>query len=194
MRADRTIWQPAPARHEAGSPNVVGAISLAEACEVLAALPAGALEAHESALRARLVAGLAVLDGVRVVRIWPDSGEPVGVVTFTVGEHDPGLVAAYLAAEHGIGVRDGRFCAHPLLARLGAADGAIRASVGVGTPSEAVDRLVAGVAAFLAEGPGARYAVQDGCWVVAQDTRPLIPLHGLDRLASTVAACRPARD
>ncbi|WP_258724641.1 aminotransferase class V-fold PLP-dependent enzyme [Cellulomonas sp. NS3] len=194
VRADRTVWQPAPARHEAGSPNVVGAIALAEACEVLAGLPAGALEAHEAALRARLVDGLATLDGVRVVRIWPDSGEPVGVVTFTVGEHDPGLVAAYLAAEHGIGVRDGRFCAHPLLQRLGAADGAIRASVGVGTPSEAVDRLVAGVAAFLAEGPGARYAVQDGCWVVAQDTRPLIPLHGLDGLAATAAACGPALD
>ncbi|GEA87822.1 aminotransferase class V-fold PLP-dependent enzyme [Cellulomonas cellasea] len=194
VRADRTIWQPAPARHEAGSPNVVGAIALAEACEVLAALPAGALEAHESALRERLVEGLATLDGVRVVRIWPDSGEPVGVVTFTVGEHDPGLVAAYLAAEHGIGVRDGRFCAHPLLTRLGAADGAIRASVGVGTPSEAVDRLVAGVAAFLTEGPGTRYAVQDGCWVVAQDTRPLIPLHGLDGLAATAAACGPAID
>lgn len=194
VRADRTIWQPAPARHEAGSPNVVGAIALAEACEVLAGLPAGALEEHEAALRARLVDGLAALDGVRVVRIWPDSGEPVGVVTFTVGEHDPGLVAAYLAAEHGIGVRDGRFCAHPLLQRLGAADGAIRASVGVGTPSESVDRLVAGVAAYLAEGPGTRYAVQDGCWVVAQDTRPLIPLHGLDGLAATAAACGPALD
>lgn len=194
VRADRTIWQPAPARHEAGSPNVVGAIALAEACEVLAGLPAGVLEAHEAALRSRLVDGLTALDGVRVVRIWPDSAEPVGVVTFTVGEHDPGLVAAYLAAEHGIGVRDGRFCAHPLLQRLGAADGAIRASVGVGTPSEAVDRLVTGVAAFLAEGPGARYAVQDGCWVVAQDTRPLIPLHGLDGLAATAAACGPALD
>lgn len=194
VRADRTIWQPAPARHEAGSPNVVGAIALAEACEVLAGLPAGALEEHEAALRSRLVEGLGALDGVQVVRIWPDSAEPVGVVTFTVGAHDPGLVAAYLAAEHGIGVRDGRFCAHPLLQRLGAADGAIRASVGVGTPSEAVDRLVAGVAAFLAEGPGARYAVQDGCWVVAQDTRPLIPLHGLDGLAATAAACGPAID
>ncbi len=31
----------------------------------------------------------------------------------------PGHVGAYLSAEHGIGVRDGRFCAHPLLPRLG---------------------------------------------------------------------------
>ena len=57
VRADRTVWQPAPARHEAGSPNVIGAIALAEACDQLAALPAGALAAHEEALRERLVAG-----------------------------------------------------------------------------------------------------------------------------------------
>ena len=57
-------------------------------------------------------------------------------------------MAAYLSAEHGIGVRDGRFCAHPLLARLcGKADGpdgddtAVRASIGLGTTAEHVDRL-----------------------------------------------------
>jgi len=192
VRADRTLWQPAPARHEAGSPNVIGAIALAEACEVLAALPDGALAAHELALRTRLVAGLDAIDGVEVLRIWPDSAEPVGVVTFTVEGHDPGLVAAYLAAEHGIGVRDGRFCAHPLLVRLGAPGGAIRASVGVGTPGEAVDRLLTALTDYLATGPRARYVVEDGCWVVADDTRPLIPVHGLDGLAATAAACGPA--
>lgn len=194
VRADRTLWQPAPARHEAGSPNVIGAIALAEACEVLAALPDGALAAHELALRTRLVAGLDAIDGVEVLRIWPDSTEPVGVVTFTVEGHDPGLVAAYLAAEHGIGVRDGRFCAHPLLVRLGAPGGAIRASVGVGTPGEAVDRLLTALADYLTTGPRARYVVEDGCWVVADDTRPLIPVHGLDGLAATAAACGPAVD
>jgi len=192
VRADRTLWQPAPARHEAGSPNVIGAIALAEACEVLAALPDGALAAHELALRTRLVAGLGAIAGVGVLRIWPDSTEPVGVVTFTVEGHDPGLVAAYLAAEHGIGVRDGRFCAHPLLVRLGAPGGAIRASVGVGTPGEAVDRLLTALADYLTTGPRARYVVEDGCWVVADDTRPLIPVHGLDGLAATAAACGPA--
>jgi len=161
VRADRTLWQPAPARHEAGSPNVIGAIALAEACEVLGALPDGALAAHELALRTQLVAG---------------------------------LVAAYLAAEHGIGVRDGRFCAHPLLVRLGAPGGAIRASVGVGTPGEAVDRLLTALAEYLTTGPRARYVVEDGCWVVAEDTRPLIPVHGLDGLAATAAACGPAVD
>ncbi|AEE47317.1 aminotransferase class V-fold PLP-dependent enzyme [Cellulomonas fimi] len=195
VRADRTVWQPAPARHEAGSPNVLGAIALAEACDRLAALPAGTLAAHEDALRTRLLDGLATIDGVEVARIWPDSADPVGVLTFTVPGHDPGLVAAYLSAEHGIGVRDGRFCAHPLLAHLGASGGAIRASVGVGTTSEAVDRLVVALRQYLAHGPSSRYEVVDACWTVVDDTRPLVQVHGLDALAATAAAaCGPALD
>ncbi|HEY8721668.1 aminotransferase class V-fold PLP-dependent enzyme [Pengzhenrongella sp.] len=189
VRVDRTLWTTAPARHEAGSPNVIGAIALAEACETLAALPDGALEAHERELRLLLVGGLVAIDGVEVVRIWADSVEPIGVVTFNVAGHDPGLVAAYLAAEHGIGVRDGKFCAHPLLARLGVPAGAVRASIGVGTDAETVDRLLVGVRAYLADGPTATYEVVDGCWTVQNDPRPLLELHGLSALAGTAAAC-----
>jgi selenocysteine lyase/cysteine desulfurase len=195
VRTDRTLWQPAPARHEAGSPNVLGAVALAEACDALAALPAGALEAHEQTLRDRLLDGLATVPGVRVLRLWPDSADPVGVVSFTVGEHDPGLVAAVLSAEHGIGVRDGRFCAHPLLAHLGVTGGAVRASIGVGTDAEQVDRLVDALTAFVADGPRARYEVVDGCWAVADDTRPLPTVAGIDTIAATAAAaCGPAID
>jgi selenocysteine lyase/cysteine desulfurase len=166
-----TTWAASPHRHEGGSPNVLGAVALAAACEQLAALPDGALERHERALRERLVAGLGALPGVRLLRIWADSAEPTGVVGLTVGDADPGLVAAYLSAEHGVGVRDGRFCAHPLLARLAPA-GALRASVGAGSTAEDVDRLVAGVRAFLTAGPGVPYVRRDGRWQPAEDPRP----------------------
>src|SRR4051794_1314375 len=133
VSVESTEWVTAPHRHEGGSPNVLGAVALAAACEALTALPAGALQEHERALRTRLVEGLSALPGVRVLRIWADSAEPTGVVSFTVPGRDPGLVAAVLSAEHGIGLRDGRFCAHPLLERLGVPGGALRASVGVGS-------------------------------------------------------------
>ena len=194
VRPDRTVWTTVPARHEAGSPNVIGAIALAEACEALAALPAGALAAHEDALRTRLVEGLGAIDGVDVLHIWPDSVKPVGVVTFNVVGHDPGLVAAYLAAEHGIGVRDGRFCAHPLLARLGAPGGAVRASVGVGTELEAVERLISAVRDYVTTGLTGQYVVVDGCWAIADDPRPLIQVQGLHGLAAQAAACTSASE
>ncbi len=166
-------WAPAPARHEAGTPNVLGAVALAAACETLAALPAGALEVHEEKLRNRLVSGLRELDGVRVQRIWDNCPSSIGVATFTVDGYDPGLVAAVLSAEHAIGVRDGKFCAHPLLSRLGLEDGAVRASLGVGSSSDDVDRLLAAVRALVEVGPALEYHLVEGRWAPVQDRREL---------------------
>jgi selenocysteine lyase/cysteine desulfurase len=65
-------------------------------------------------------------------------------------------VAEHHAVRHGIGVRDGLFCAHPLTRRLlGEAatragrplpGTAVRASIGLGTTEEHLDRLLAGLA------------------------------------------------
>ncbi|MGY1624566.1 aminotransferase class V-fold PLP-dependent enzyme [Geodermatophilus sp. SYSU D00965] len=193
VTVEEATWAAAPHRHEGGSPNVLGAVALAAACDALAALPEEALEAHERALRARLEAGLDALPGVRRLRIWPDSVAPTGVVGFTVEGADPGLVAAVLSAEHGVGVRDGRFCAHPLLARLGVPEGALRASVGVPTTAADVDRLLDGLAAFLADGPVTHYVVRDGRWQPADDPRPLPGPAGADlRAVARGAGCGPA--
>ena len=69
------------------------------------------------------------------------------MVNFSVEGYDAGLVAAYLSAEHGVGLRDGRFCAHPLLKRLGLPSGSLRASFGVGSRLEDAERLLAGIEA-----------------------------------------------
>ncbi len=175
---EQTTWAPSPARHEGGTPNVLGAAALARACTELAALPPGALEAHESQLRTRLLAGLSTVPGVRILKIWPDAGDQIGVVAFTIEGHHAGRVAAYLSAEHGIGVRDGRFCAHPLLARLlqdtdhDPHAGAIRASVGVGSRSQDVDRLVSAVRDLVTHGERWSYALREGRWAPTPDPRP----------------------
>jgi selenocysteine lyase/cysteine desulfurase len=175
-----TEWAPAPTRHEAGTPNVLGAAALAKACETLAGLGAAALEAHENALRERLVAGLGRFAEVGVLRIWDDGADAIGVVAFTVAGYDAGLVAAYLSAEHAIGVRDGRFCAHPLLARLGLGrDGAVRASFGVGSTAEDVDRLVDAIGALLRSGTACEYEVVDGRYAPVGDNRPLPDFAGV---------------
>jgi selenocysteine lyase/cysteine desulfurase len=173
VEVDRTEWACAPQRHEGGTPNVLGAVALATACEAVAALPDAALEVHEAALRERLVHGLSAVPGVTVHRVFDDAPASIGVVTFTVDGVDAGLVAAYLSAEHGIGVRDGKFCAHPLLARLGLDAGAVRASVGVGSRTADVDRLVGAVTQLVDRGPAWRYARTDGRWAPTPDPRPL---------------------
>ncbi len=163
VRLGAADWAASPARHEGGTPNVVGAVALAAACRFVDSLPAGAVEEHERALTGRLVRGLAAIDGVRTLRLWPGSGRPdrIGVVAFTVDGWPAQHVAQYLSAEHGIGLRDGRFCAHPLLARLtpaGSEGAAVRASLGLGSRSTDVDRLVEALGALRAHGPSWAYA------------------------------------
>jgi selenocysteine lyase/cysteine desulfurase len=176
-------WAPAPQRHEGGSPNVLGVAALAAACDTLTALDEQTTVAHERRLAERLRAGLETVAGVRFLRIWSDSADSVGIVAFTLDGFEPGRVAAYLSAEHGIGVRDGRFCAHPLLARLGV-DGAIRASIGLGTTTADVDRLVDAVTTLVERGPSWNYTRTDGQWTPVPETRPRLA-------ANTVAGAAP---
>ncbi|WP_342801307.1 aminotransferase class V-fold PLP-dependent enzyme [Nocardia sp. No.11] len=165
-------WAAAPQRHEAGSPNVLGAAAIAAACDALAAIDPEELVAHERFLADRLRDGLGAIPGVELIRIWSDSPDCVGIVAFTVAGYAPGEVAAYLSAEHAIGVRDGRFCAHPLLAALGL-DAALRASIGLGTTADDVDRLITAVATLVESGPTWTYAATDGLWNPTPETRPL---------------------
>ncbi|GHG45283.1 putative aminotransferase/cysteine desulfurase [Sinomonas cellulolyticus] len=172
VRLESASWALGAARHEAGSPNVLGAAALARAAQALGALDPDAWHRHEQQLREALASGLEGIRGVRVHRLFADSLDAIGVVNFSVDAYDAGLVAAFLSAEHGVGLRDGRFCAHPLLARLGLPSGSLRASFGLGSRLEDVERLLAGVAQLTERGPGIDYTVDEGRWVPARDTRP----------------------
>lgn len=189
VTVDDVQWGPAPARHEAGSPNVLGAVALAAACETLGGLDPIAVREHEDALRNQLLDGLATIPAARVARIWSDSTDATATVTVALGEADPGLLAAYLAAEHGIGVRDGKFCAHPLLARLGLPAGAVRVSIGLGTTAEHIDRLIGALRGYDETRARTRYQVVAGCWAPINDTRPLPQVSGGHDLAATAQGC-----
>lgn len=173
-RLDSVSWTTGPARHEGGSPNVLGAATLARATQVIAALDQDLWHAHESAIRSFLVEGLQKIEGVSVHQIFSDTDsatDTIGVVNFSVEGYDAGLVAAYLSAEHGVGLRDGRFCAHPLLKRLGLPSGSLRASFGLGSRLEDAQRLLAGIEELRRTGLGWDYVVDAGRWVPANDTR-----------------------
>ncbi|HEY3004654.1 MAG TPA: aminotransferase class V-fold PLP-dependent enzyme [Kribbellaceae bacterium] len=162
VRADDVVWADGPARHEGGSPNVIGAIALAAACATIAR-HRDVIEQHERRLLERLRTGLAAVEGVTTYSLFGPDADRVGTVAFTVAGLDSTLVSAALSAEYGIGVRDGRFCAHLLTDNLLAASpehaGAVRASLGLGTTREHVDRLVDAVRTLATRGPGHPYAV-----------------------------------
>jgi selenocysteine lyase/cysteine desulfurase len=178
---DEVIWADPPEREEAGSPNVVGAVALHAASNELTRIGWDAITAHDDRLTGRLYSGLASLRGVRV--LGPEQGVArLPVVAFVIEGMHHALVAARLSAEFGIGVRHGCFCAHPYLMRLIGLSpaavaayrrdvrrhdrrdtpGAVRASAGLSTTVEDVDRLVAAVSE-LASGRSAPVTyVQDG--------------------------------
>ncbi|GAA3435730.1 aminotransferase class V-fold PLP-dependent enzyme [Kutzneria kofuensis] len=173
-------WSAVPERHEAGSPNVVGVHALAAACDTITRHGWDRIVAHEQALLTRLREGLRTIPGLHELSIFHGDHDRVGVVSFTIHGHEAGLIAAALSAEYGIGVRDGAFCAHVatrrLLDRVDATEQrALRASLGLGSTVEHVDRLVAALRTLVTEGPKWTYAQQDGRWVPADDTRPLPP-------------------
>ncbi|MEB3367026.1 aminotransferase class V-fold PLP-dependent enzyme [Saccharopolyspora mangrovi] len=172
-------WTTGPERHEAGSPNTVGVHALATACRTFTTRWEGVVE-HESSLLGRLRAGLAEVPGLRELSLFGPEHDRVGVVSFTIDVQDPGLIAAALSAEHAIGVRDGLFCAHlgtkNLLAKAGSdAERALRVSIGLGTTTEHVDRLVAALKSLVSEGPATSYRQVGGRWEPADDQRPLPP-------------------
>jgi selenocysteine lyase/cysteine desulfurase len=177
LREGTVRWASGPARHEAGTPNLIGALALGRACELVMDMDREALVADEERLLSALVTGLAEIPGTHRLRIFSDQRPYVGIAAFVVDQVPSSLLATALAAEYGIGVRDGLFCAHTLtrtlLSRIGDGShrGAARASVGIGTTPEHVERLLTGVRELAEKGPQWKYAERDGRLVPDPDLR-----------------------
>ncbi|MEU2871296.1 aminotransferase class V-fold PLP-dependent enzyme [Streptomyces olivoreticuli] len=175
-------WHDSAARHEAGSPNVIGAYAIASACKALREAGFDRLVERERQLIATVREGLAAVPGVRVLSLFGDDAPRVGVLSFVVDGWNSSHFAAALSAEYGIGVRDGLFCAHPLVRTLlggdqdasgecGAPDGgslnAVRVSFGAGTPDEHVERFVRAVGELVRDGARWTYRTENGRCVPA---------------------------
>jgi cysteine desulfurase/selenocysteine lyase len=137
---EKSTFQPPPARFEAGTPDISGAIGLDLALGFIESLGRDAIFDHETALTNYAVERLAVIPGLRVVAA---GTQRIGVVSFTLDGVHPHDLATVLDT-HGIAVRAGYHCAQPLMDRLGL-DATTRASFGVYSDYTDVDALVAGV-------------------------------------------------
>ncbi|MFF2277776.1 aminotransferase class V-fold PLP-dependent enzyme [Agromyces sp. NPDC058126] len=169
---DRVAWKQGAARHEAGTPNVVGIAAIARALVELERLGDAARDEHEAALAERLHSGLAAQRGVRVVRGFDDASDRLGIATIELERGSVGLLAAALGAEYGISVRAGRFCAHPFFERVASRANGLRASLGAGSSADDVDRFLAALSKLLADGPAHAYDRGPEGWHPLVDDRP----------------------
>lgn len=135
-----TQFKEPPARFEAGTPPIAGAIGLAEALDYLEAVDRERLARHESFLVKKATAGLREIPGLRLIGEAP---EKASVVSFTMDCAHPHDIATVLDAE-GIAVRTGHHCTQPLMEHFGLS-GTARASFAFYNTEEEADRLVAAV-------------------------------------------------
>jgi selenocysteine lyase/cysteine desulfurase len=117
---DDVIWTSAPDRQEAGSPNVIGAVSIAVAASVLSELSLHEIAKHEFELMSYILEKLSSIKGIKFFgpSLSRDIKSRLGVLSFELESIPCGKVAAILGFEGAIGVRHGCFCAHPYVVRL----------------------------------------------------------------------------
>ncbi|SDQ43861.1 cysteine desulfurase [Quadrisphaera sp. DSM 44207] len=139
--AGSTYAEP-PHRFEAGTPPITQAVGLGAAVRYLQGVGMDAVAAHERAVTARLLDGLASVPGLRVLgpREAHERGGAVSFVLDGVHPHDVGQVLDSL----GIAVRTGQHCARPLHVRFGV-PATTRASSYLYTTEAEVDALVDGL-------------------------------------------------
>ncbi|MDJ0275817.1 cysteine desulfurase [Sphingomonas sp. 2R-10] len=136
---ERTTYAPPPARFEAGTPHIVGALGLHAGIDYVEGIGLDAIHAHETALVAATRDALGRINSVRL--LGPD--DSAGIVSFVVEGVHPHDVGTILDEER-VAIRAGHHCAQPLMDVLGVPATA-RASFGVYNGPADVDALVRGL-------------------------------------------------
>jgi cysteine desulfurase/selenocysteine lyase len=140
VRFDETRYARPPAKFEAGTQNLAGAVGLGAAIDYLDTLDPAALRDHEDELLARATDVLSAFPGVRVIGT---ARRKVSVVSFVmegVHAHDVGTILD----RESICVRTGHHCTQPVMERMGVAATA-RASFAFYNTLDEVDALVQGL-------------------------------------------------
>lgn len=135
---ERSTWADVPAKFEAGTPDIAGAIALGAAVDYLSALGMDAVRAHEVEITDYALRRLGDVPGVSIFGS-SEAKDRGGVISFElegVHPHDIGQVLD----THAVAVRTGHHCAQPVMAALNVPATA-RASFYIYNTAEEVDRL-----------------------------------------------------
>ncbi len=142
VRFDETTYADLPARLEAGTPNITGAIGLAAALDYVDAIGLAPIQAHENRLVEEATEGLEAIDGVRVIGTAPEKASVVSFVLDGVHPHDVGTVLD----REGVAIRAGHHCAQPVMEHF-AIPATCRASFALYNTAGEVDALLQAVQA-----------------------------------------------
>jgi len=142
VRMDVSTYAGIPHKFEAGTPPIVEAIGLGAAVDYLGHIGMEAIHAHEQAITAYALEGLATIPGLTVLGPL-DAAQRGGAISFEIDGVHPHDIAQVLDSR-GVAVRAGHHCAKPAHARFGVQSSTRMSSYLYTTPTE-IDALVEGL-------------------------------------------------
>ncbi len=137
---EKTTYNEAPFKFEAGTPNIAGTIAFGAAVDYLNGLGMGSVAVAEKDLLAYGTGALASIPGVRMIGTAAHKTSVLSFVIEGVHPHDAGSILDY----EGVAVRTGHHCAQPVMDRFGV-PATIRASLGVYNTRADIDVLIRGI-------------------------------------------------
>ena len=135
---ERTVYQAAPTRFEAGTGNIADAVGLGTALDYVQQIGLATIANYEHELLEYATAGLATIPGLRLIGTAADKA---AVLSFVLEGFDVEVIGQALNRE-GIAVRAGHHCAQPILRRFGL-EATVRPSLAFYNTKAEVDALVA---------------------------------------------------
>jgi cysteine desulfurase / selenocysteine lyase len=137
---EETSFADAPARFEAGTPNIADAVGLGAALDYVSKLGLPNIAKYEHDLLQYATEGLSKIDGLRLIGT---AREKVSVVSFVLPNRSTEDVGRLLDQD-GIAVRAGHHCAQPSLRRFGV-ESTVRPSFSFYNTIGEIDRLIESV-------------------------------------------------
>ena len=134
---EKIVYQPAPARFEAGTGNIADAVGLGAALEYVSKVGIDNIARYEHELLVYAMDALRSISGLRLIGTAP---EKTSVLSFVLDGHSNQEIGIQLN-KVGIAVRTGHHCAQPILRRFGL-ETTVRPSLAFYNTHAEVDLLV----------------------------------------------------
>lgn len=134
---ERTVFQPAPAKFDAGTGNIADAAGLGAALDYVSRIGLHHIARYEHDLLAYATEAIHPIPGVRLIGTAADKAS---VLSFVLAGHETAAVGKALA-EQGIAVRSGHHCAQPILRRFGV-EATVRPSFAFYNSCDEIDHFV----------------------------------------------------
>jgi cysteine desulfurase/selenocysteine lyase len=141
---EKTVYQPAPGRFEAGTGNIADAVGLGAALDYVSSIGIESIRQYEHRLLEYTRGALAPIPGLRIIG---NPRERAGVVSFVHDKHSTEEINKMFAAE-GIAVRAGHHCAQPILRYFGV-ESTVRIALAFYNTFEEIDFAVKTLADFV---------------------------------------------